>query len=330
MLYIIHPKARRASKIKVFEAGVYNIVYFFQKTNGSQNKPERRVHDPIFGAVNLLPTDEQKNLNYRVFFPEDSPKTELNINALKLSEICYISVGMVANANEKLANGLFGLKDLLSDIKSEIHSKPFVEGKNLKKWILIQNKYIEWGTSRSPSLLRRPTFPELYEQDSKLMLPMVGEIRAALDMEGLYCNHGIFVAILWCNLKGINNKSISKSADYGYKRSKSSDLPIREKLEENSSRFSEKYLLGIINSSVSRNFLKQNRRNNVQLYPDDWKNLPIPDVSTNQQQPIVELVDKILDAKGQNVKQWEQEIDAIVARLYGLSEDEMKIIRGEK
>jgi len=32
----------------------------------------------------------------------------------------------------------------------------------------------------------------------------------------------------------------------------------------------------------------------------------------------------------QNVKQWEQEIDAIVARLYGLGEDEMKIIRGEQ
>ena len=105
-------------------------------------------------------------------------------------------------------------------------------------------------------------------------------------------------------------------------------MPIREKLEENSSRFSEKYLLGIINSSSCRNLLKQNRRNNVQLYPDDWKNLLIPDVSLEQQQPIIELVDKILDAKGQKVTQWEQEIDAIVARLYGLSDEDMKIIRG--
>jgi len=45
---------------------------------------------------------------------------------------------------------------------------------------------------------------------------------------------------------------------------------------------------------------------------------------------IESLVQKCLDAKGQNVKQWEQEIDSIAARLYGLSEDEMKIIRGEK
>jgi hypothetical protein len=45
---------------------------------------------------------------------------------------------------------------------------------------------------------------------------------------------------------------------------------------------------------------------------------------------IEKLVQKCLDAKGQNVKQWEQEIDAIAARLYELSEDEMKTIRGEK
>jgi len=41
---------------------------------------------------------------------------------------------------------------------------------------------------------------------------------------------------------------------------------------------------------------------------------------------IEAIVQKCLDAKGQNVKQWEQEIDEIVARLYGLSEEEKKII----
>jgi len=44
---------------------------------------------------------------------------------------------------------------------------------------------------------------------------------------------------------------------------------------------------------------------------------------------IEALVQKCLDAKGQGVEEWETEIDDRVAHLYGLTADEMKIIRGE-
>ena len=56
------------SKIKIFDAGVRNITYLFQKVDGSRQQPERRVHNPEVGAVTLLPTDEQCNLTYRAFF----------------------------------------------------------------------------------------------------------------------------------------------------------------------------------------------------------------------------------------------------------------------
>ena len=56
-------------QIKIFDAGVHNITYLFQKADGSHQKPERRVHAPEFGTVNLLPTKEQRELTYRVFFP---------------------------------------------------------------------------------------------------------------------------------------------------------------------------------------------------------------------------------------------------------------------
>jgi|SRR5450631_348416 len=56
----------------------------------------------------------------------------------------------------------------------------------------------------------------------------------------------------------------------------------------------------IINSPVSRDFLRANRRSNIHLYPDDWKKLPVPDVTPEQQEPIIERVNKILAAR-QNV-----------------------------
>jgi hypothetical protein len=40
-------------------------------------------------------------------------------------------------------------------------------------------------------------------------------------------------------------------------------------------------------------------------------------------------VQKCLDTKDQGVKEWEAEIDDRVAHLYGLADDEMKIIKGD-
>lgn len=99
------------------------------------------------------------------------------------------------------------------------------------------------------------------------------------------------------------------------------DLPKREELEATSRRFAVKYLLGIMNSSAARDFLRANRRSNTDLYPDDWKNLPIPDVSPEHQQPIVVLVEQILTAKRANSKAdinaLESELNHAVALLYG-------------
>lgn len=48
---------------------------------------------------------------------------------------------------------------------------------------------------------------------------------------------------------------------------------------------------------LMRNRLAPTCRSNIHLYPDDWKNLPIPDITLARQQPIVDLVDRILAAR---------------------------------
>ena len=318
------------SKIKIFEAAVRNVTYLFQRAEGSQQKPERRVHDPEFGTVNLLPTSEQHELTYRVFFPEDTDLQAFSALTVSLNEICYISVGMVVHADEKKAQGAFELRDLVSEVKDEHHPKPFVEGKNLVKWLPAENKWLEWGTERAPSLFRRPTFPELYNHDAKIMLPKIGEIRAALDTNRFYCNEGIFVCLPWHYLSGVSNRSIKRTARYRDEGLSTSDLPPREDLELNSHNFAVKYLLGILNSTPARDFLRANRRNNIQLYPDDWKQVPIPDVSLEEQEPIIKLVDKILAAKrtdpDTDVSELEKEIDQIVYFLYGVDIDDTDIV----
>ncbi len=50
---------------------------------------------------------------------------------------------MVVHADEKVAKGAFQLEDLLSATKDKLHPKPFVEGKDLNKWVLDKPKYKE-------------------------------------------------------------------------------------------------------------------------------------------------------------------------------------------
>jgi hypothetical protein len=87
---------------------------------------------------------------------------------------------------------------------------------------------------------------------------------------------------------------LKKTARYRGEKPPRPDLPKREELEATSRRFAVKYLLGVMNSRIAGDLLRANRRSNTDLYPDDWKKLPIPDVPSEQQQPIVNVVDLIL------------------------------------
>ena len=287
--------------LQIFDAAVHNLIYLFQKADGANQKPERHVHREQFGNVTRLPSDEQTKLTNRAFFPEDKVKQLFVCPSMLLTQICYISKGMVVHADEKEARGQFELKDLVSDTKDRVHSKPFVEGKHLERWLPAEQKWLEWGTNRAPGLFSRPTFPQIYTVPEKLisvdMSAGVQNLRVAYDDKQLFHNHSAWSFVSWHLLKGVRNNSLKKSARYLGEKPPRPDLPKREELEETSRRFSVKYLLGVINSSAARDFLRANRRSNIHLYPDDWKKLPTPAASPEKQKAVERLVEKILAAK---------------------------------
>jgi hypothetical protein len=135
---------------------------------------------------------------------------------------------------------------------------------------------------------------------------------------------------IFYSLHGVRNNSLKKAARYRGEKPPRPDLPRREELEETSRRFAVKYLLGVMNSALARDFLRANRRSNIHLYPDDWKKLPIPDVPLPQQTPIVVLVDKILTAKRANpnadITAFEADLNARISALYGLTSDEIRLV----
>ncbi|MHB8909156.1 MAG: Eco57I restriction-modification methylase domain-containing protein [Syntrophales bacterium] len=316
------------NRIQIFDAAVKNITYLFQKADGSSNRPERRLHEPEFGAVRLLPTDAQANLTCRAFFPEDAENNVFSGPMRPLAELCYISKGMVVHADEKVCQGAFQMEDLVADGKDELHPKSFVEGKHLDRWLPADRKWLEWGTERAPGLFSRPTFPELYEVAEKILALRISgkEIRVCFDDQQILCNHTSIVFVPWHGLAGVRNKSIKKVARYEGEKPPRPDLPRREDLESTSRHFAVKYILAVMNSSAARNFLQANRRSNTDLYPDDWKKLPIPDTTPERQAPVVLLVDQILTVRradrNADVSAFEREIDTLVSDLYGLTAGE--------
>ncbi|MEO0194188.1 MAG: TaqI-like C-terminal specificity domain-containing protein, partial [candidate division WOR-3 bacterium] len=103
-----------------------------------------------------------------------------------------------------------------------------------------------------------------------------------------------------------------------------------------------KFLLGVLNSSFFKfAFYKFYMGGGIEgeIKGEFIGRFPIPKVPEDQQKPIVDLVDKILSLtqspdyetnkqKREEVKAIEKQIDEIVYKLYGLTEEEVKLIEG--
>ena len=101
-------------------------------------------------------------------------------------------------------------------------------------------------------------------------------------------------------------------------------------------RLSTKYVLALLNSSLLQWYYSTMFKGETELFPKiriaQAKKLPILIASKDKQQPIISLVDQILSAKKTNhsadTSALEREIDRLVYGLYGLTEEEVKVVEG--
>ncbi|MBN2455580.1 MAG: Eco57I restriction-modification methylase domain-containing protein [Sedimentisphaerales bacterium] len=103
---------------------------------------------------------------------------------------------------------------------------------------------------------------------------------------------------------------------------------------KNDSRYNYKFILAVLNSSFSNflymNFTQEGGRVFAQVKPKNIRKLPIPQISPREQNPFIELVDKILAVKKKdpkaNTSELETEIDEMIYNLYDLTPEEIAII----
>jgi hypothetical protein len=320
------------SEIDLFDAGVNNTILHFEKgappTDHQPVRVRRRgEHRDLFDDnLEFLTTASQTEYGVGLFRHDSSVPSGASAEFVPLEKICYMSKGMVIHADERHHLGAFKTDDIISLIQDKTHPKPFIQGRDIAKWAAKRIRYLEWGTQRAPSMFSRPTFPELHDAKEKLVAVRTpgDEPKVIYDNDSLHFDASSVGFVPWHLLKGIINKSISKTAKYRHQ----DPLGDRELREKTSKQFNLKYVLAVMNSSFARDWLKGKRRSKMHIYPDDWKQLPIAPLSPEEQQPFVALVDNILSeyekhgyplppASAQKVSEWERELDEMVGRLYG-------------
>jgi len=317
-------------KVSVFDAGVIPVILHVARVNSSEivKKIIRRESFSGNHELIVLPSKEFSDLGIDAF-RKTSNALDMKTETVQLGDICYMSVGMVINADEKTAKGEFGKDDLISPIPSSIHIKPYIEGKDIDSYVLKEYRYLEWGTTRVPSKLRRKTFEELYSIPKLMRGRITGCI---FDENGLVCNDSIVLLARFCDLKHVNNKSISSSI-------KKHNSLTRNGLEQISSKFDLKYLLAVMNSRFAFTFLNSVRRHRLEnyFYPDDFRKLPIADISISEQKEFVKIVDNIISITGSpgymedsalqsQVLQLMEKIDKRIYETYRLSDTDITVI----
>lgn len=102
------------------------------------------------------------------------------------------------------------------------------------------------------------------------------------------------------------------------------------------SRWDMKFLTGVLNSKLVEFWLRHKGKmqgSNFQVDKEPLQGIPLPIVESSQQQSIIEIVEKILAAKKANpqadTSAEEKEIDRLVYALYGLTEEEIKVVEGK-
>ena len=268
--------------IEVFEnVGVKSVIVSIDKRGA--NCFTQRIHDANHQFVEKILDNYPDSLRIDAKHSLIEGKNDM----IPLGNICYMSVGIVGNSDEKLYKGEFLVSDLLSETKDECHCKLYYEGKDIGCWGLLRPRYIEYGTERSPKKWRRKGFVEMFEGSYKLVtMRSPGAFpRTFLDTDNGYFNESAIGFKRWIDLKGVENNSVSKA--YNNKED-------RILYEEISTNYSYRTLLAIFNSSLIRYELNTERRSNIHIYPDDWKRLVLPKITAEQLNPLDTLADRML------------------------------------
>ncbi|MEJ2499423.1 MAG: TaqI-like C-terminal specificity domain-containing protein [Sulfurovaceae bacterium] len=106
-------------------------------------------------------------------------------------------------------------------------------------------------------------------------------------------------------------------------------------LKQTEKRFYIKFILAVMNSKLMNYYYTTVYKSTKKVFSEIQANtvglLPIPTIDKNNQKPLITLVDTIIKLKkeGKDTAELEAQIDAMVYELYGLTDEEVKVVERE-
>lgn len=314
-----------ASDYRIFEnAVVYNVVLLVAKCKSSA---PTRVRHHRSNADFAEHTGHEFTIDQKFFAslkdsrldtnPPDTAAIRIAERAwhksVRLDQICLVAYG--ARLNHRTRGREFGKAHYISPTQAS-GSKKFCEGENIERYSFSQNGWLNY----TPNEHYNPMFPELFENEKLMFINVVKDrLRFAYDSDGFYNSHTVVNCVRLDLLPGAKHRTAVKAVT-------AADMAL-------SKRFDYRFLLAVLNSQFTNWYFVQFLSESLHFYPNDAKQLPIPEASAVEQRPIVQLVDSILKVKAADpaadTGADEAEIDRLVYALYGLTDVEVAVVAGK-
>ncbi|MCZ8098850.1 MAG: Eco57I restriction-modification methylase domain-containing protein, partial [Burkholderiales bacterium] len=208
---------------------------------------------------------------------------------------------------------------------SEEVIKPFLRGRDVKRWCVEYKDLWIIFTRRGIDIKKYPAIEQYLSQYKQKLTPGIGRKVGSYKWYEIQDN-----IAYWQEFEQpkIIIPAIVNNVEYtldlcGYYSNDKTSICITDNAY---------CLLAILNSSIMWWFIQQIASSKqggfFEFKPMYVSQIPVVDIDNPKKQAIEYLVKQCLEAKGKEVKELETKINQIVYELYGLSEEEIRIIEG--
>ena len=279
---------------KVFDtAVVHSMIFAFCKKPSSEYNIRVSTSENLGNINVLIPSSYFETLPQCTYSIRTYGASDL-MNKLRIQSIRLADIIDIRQAIKSGNDALY-----ISEYRMNSNYRPILRGKDIKKYTIRDpHLYLYYGRH-----LACPRSREIFEQPKILIREAGAEITATYDESNFYIMSSLYNAIL------INKE------------------------------YSLKYILGLLNSKLFQYLMykltfekTKGAFTKAKIY--HYYELPVKKCVQYEQESIINRVDAVLSIKATNpsadTSALESEIDRLVYQLYGLTEEEIKIVENNR
>ena len=324
--------------VKVFRrASVNNVIYILKNDSASKKleifKTTREdVEKKILENNHFIIKQEffsnipfnMFRLDYRSEFKPIIDK--VNNDSIKLKEICYCVYGFQPGNLERFTFNINENPERKNDYPVEVIKK-FIRGRNVKPYYIdFSGDYVFY----LPEELHRPAFKELFENPKIVISEISKNIEATYDDNKFYGNEKVIHVLPWKFMDLVDENTIRRRG-----------IQFDENNIKNSEEYCLKFILPLLNSKLMQFYFKITLSDDINVYPDNAKELPVLITNKENKKIIMDYCDRMLELNERlsrcntpylqkifkmQIDKINEGINKLIYGLYNLTEDEIKII----